>query len=424
MAFDTTTAADILKINYAKRISDWLNNATYFLTKIKRNREDYVGKQFYIPVHKGRNVGVGTRGESVALPAPGNQQYDKLVYTVKYLYGLVRLTGPAIESAKNNAGAFARAIDSEMKGLARDCNQMVQRQIFRDGSGLLTRCGTTSNATTVVVESTKYIYPGQIIDMRALSDGTGVSNGTGVVVLTVPSSTTFTVTTAVTTSSSHGIFLTGTRNSSAWGTSYDMWGLQGIVSTGNPGSGIGITDLLGTLTRTSNPDWQANSLTNSSVGRDLTLDLMQQAFDACDIAIGKTPGLILTNHAIMRKYANLLTPDRRYVNTMTFDGGFKGLEYNGVPVMADKDAGLSTQPQLLGGMYFLDLDAFVLMVLKDWGWLERGGSVFHLATGTLSSGAYTYVGNVDAWEAIYAAYQQLGIDNAKGLCWLGDINES
>lgn len=423
MAFDTTTAADILKIHYAKAISKWLNNATYFLTKVRRERESYDGKQFYIPVHKGRNVGVGTRGEGVALPAPGNQQFDKLTYNVKFLYGVTRLTGPAIEAAKNNQGAFARAFDVEMKGLAADCNQMVQRQLFRDGSGLMTQCGVTSNATTVVVESTKYIYPGAIIDMRALSDGTGVTNGTGVTVLTVPSSTTFTVTTAVTTAATHGVWLTGTRNASAWGTAYDMWGLEGIVSTGNPGSGNGITDLLGALTRTSNPDWQANSVNNSGTLRDLTLDLMQQGFDKCDIAIGRTPGLILTNHALVRKYANLCTPDRRYINTMTFDGGFKGLEYNGVPLMADKDAGLANYPQKLNRMYFLDLGAFLLLVSKEWGWLEQGGSPWHLATGTLSSGTYTYVGNVDAWEAVYGSYMNLAIDNAKGLCVLADLNE-
>lgn len=420
-----TQAANILKIKYEPPIRKWLNNYSYFLTKVKKNTKDFVGSQAYIPVHKGRNVGVGVRAEEAALPSPGHQQYDKLVYTTQNLYGTIRLSGKVIAAAKNSTGSFARAIDSEMQGLMNDVKDDHGRQIWRDGSGFLTVCGTTSNSSTVNVSSTKYIEPGMIIDMRAISDGTGVTSGTGVAVVTVPSSTTFTVATAVTTSSSHAVMKTGSRSSTAWGTAYEVWGLEALIDSSNPTTN-GITDTIGGLTRTGNTKWQANVLSNSGTNRDLTLDLMQQAFDQCDIEAGKTPGLILTNHAIMRRYFGLTSPDRRFTGSglITFDGGFKGLEFNGVPLMADKHAGLAQTPGTLNRIYFLDLGAFELHLLEDWKWMDRDGAILTRAVGTLTSGSYSYAGQVDAYEAALFSYQQLGIDQANCHCVLKDISES
>jgi hypothetical protein len=427
MALDTSTASNILKRRYEAPIRKWLNNSSFLLSKIKRNTKDFVGQDAYIPVHKGRNVGVGARAEGAALPIPGNQQYDKLIYTVVYLYGTMRLTRPVIAAAKNNTGSFARAVDSEMKGLAKDCNQDVQRQVWRDGSGCLTKCGVTSGSTTVVVNSTKYIQPGMIVDMRDLTDGSAVTDGTGVTVLTVPSSTTFTVTTAVTTAATDGVFKTGSRDGSAWATvKNEMWGLQALIHDDDINDETGLTVKVGQLARVGNTLWQANVLDNSGTPRALSVDLMQQAFDKCDIAVGKTPGAILTNHALVRKYGTLLTPDRRYTGggLVTFDGGWKGLEFNGIPVLPDKDAGLAETPDTLQRMYFLDLSAFELHQLEDWHWAQDDGAILKQAVGTISSGSYSYAGLVDAVEAIYAAYQELGIDTAVSHCLLDDITES
>jgi len=203
-----------------------------------------------------------------------------------------------------------------------------------------------------------------------------------------------------------------------------MWGLEALIGSGNPSTN-GLTDLVGGLTRTGNAKWQSNVLSNSSVLRDLTLDLMQQMWDACDIAAGESPGLILTNHAIQRKYGGLLVPDRRFTGGLqTFDGGWRGLEFNGVPVMADKDAGLAQTPGTLNKMYFLDMGSFELFQLEDWNWMDRDGAILCRAMGTLSSGTYTYAGLVDAYEAILTAYQDLGIDQANSSGVLADLAES
>jgi hypothetical protein len=425
MAMDLAAAADVLKTQYQGPIRKWLNNNRYWLTKIKRNTKDFEGKEAHIPFHSGRNVGVAARAEEVALPAPGRQQYGKLIYNTKNIYGLIRLTSQAIEASKNNAGAFARMLTQEMSGIAKDVDQDQQRQFWRDGSGLLTICGVTTAATTVVVDSTKYIEPGMIIDMRAFSDGTAVTDGVGVEVLTVPNATTFTVASAVTTAVTDCVIKTGVRDASAWGTAFECWGLEALISDANPTTS-GLTDTIGNLTRVGNTKWQANVLDNSGTPRALTEDLMQQAFDKCDIALGTTPGLILTNHAILRKYGALLTPDRRYTgkSLITYKGGWKGLEFNDVPVMADKDAGLAQKPDTLQRIYFLDLGAFELHVLKDWGWNQRDGAILKQSVGTLSGGTWTYGGYVDAWEAIWCAYLQLGIDKAQSSCLLDDIIES
>ena len=83
-------------------------------------------------------------------------------------------------------------------------------------SSILTACATTTNSTTVNVASTANIKVGDVVDIRATATGAAITNGTGVTVLTVPTDTTFTVAAAVTTSSSHSVYINGTHLGTSW----------------------------------------------------------------------------------------------------------------------------------------------------------------------------------------------------------------
>jgi hypothetical protein len=234
--------------------------------------------------------------------------------------------------------------------------------------------------------------------------------------------TTITVDSAPTaTDSGDVIILSGTRGlTTAWPTHYDMWGLEALLATTDP-TAFGITDTIGGKTKTGNTWHQGQVLSNGAVLRDLTLDLLQQACDLADIANNVTPGLIVTNHAIRRKYFGQLSASKRFIGEeKTMDGGWKYLEYNEIPFVVDPDASLTGTPGVLNRMYFLDLDSLVVITGKDWGWLDKDGSVLHLCTGTTSG----YTGPLDAYEAVLRCYREFGTEAAQNNVVLADIKES
>jgi hypothetical protein len=59
----------------------------------------------------------------------------------------------------------------------------------------------------------------------------------------------------------------------------------------------------------------------------------------------------------------LFAENKRFVNTVELQGGFKAISYNGIPIVVDKFC-----PK--GTMYFLNTDHFALHQLCDWQWLE------------------------------------------------------
>jgi len=408
----TTTIASILKEDYRGPVKDLINQSTILLSRLQRVKDGFSGNEIYLPLHKGRNVGTGARAEAAALPTAGYQQWDKALYKTKNIYTTIRLTGQAIASAKSNVGSFLRALDSELQFGAKDLKSNINRQLWHDGSSILTQTGVTGASVNVECQSTKFLKDlvGANIDICNGADG--ADRGYNKTISSVTDADTFVIDVATTTDVNDVVILKGSRNTAAWGTALEMWGLEALISASNPGNGI--TDTIGGITRVGNAWWQSNVLGNSAVVRPLTLDLMQQAFDQSEIEGSSVPGLILTNHACKRRYASLLVADKRYPpgGEITLDGGYKALEFNSVPLVADKDASLTLTPQVLQSMYFIDMAALKLLVLKDFGWLDEDGDVLKFVTG------------YDMWEAVYGAYLQLAITNPPACTVLKDIDEA
>ncbi len=76
------------------------------------------------------------------------------------------------------------------------------------------------------------------------------------------------------------------------------------------------------------PEWQANVLGNSSVARELSIDLLLQALDLTRVKAGKQPDRMFMGLGQRRKYANLLLPDVRFQPTV-LKGGYETLTFAG-----------------------------------------------------------------------------------------------
>jgi hypothetical protein len=127
---------------------------------------------------------------------------------------------------------------------------------------------------------------------------------------------------------------------------------------------------------------------------------MQKMFDKVEEAAGKDygPDMIITTRALRREYLELCQADRRTVNSMELDGGWKALDYNGVPLMVDNDA-------IDGEMYFLTLKDLQLYRMSDYDWMTKDGAVLSRLSG------------YDAYEAVLFRYAELGCNrrNTQGV---------
>ena len=173
----------VLKVYYLGPIRKQLNESTVLLKKLQRDSESVSGKNATIPLHFGRNEGIGRVPDGGALPA-GRQSYLDTIVPMKYNYARIYITGPTIEASRNNTGAFVRAVESEIKGALRDAKKDMNRQLWGDGSGALAVCDNTAANTTVVVDSTRFLTAGQLVDIGEV-DWCDHTNGAAVPIITV-----------------------------------------------------------------------------------------------------------------------------------------------------------------------------------------------------------------------------------------------
>ena len=439
MAQTLSNFDNVLKINYEGPIREQLTQEQVLLAHIVTDttRTTFRGKQTLIPIHTGRNTGRGARAEQGTLPTAGNQSHQNAIYNMAYNYGRISITGQTIEASKDNAGSFARAVDVEMKGLARDLKRDFNRQLWHAGEGLLTHCSVTANKTTIQVLNTKFIEPGMIIDLRQVNDGSlAVANSFSLTVSTVPNATTFTVaTTNMTTIANDGVYLAGSRDVTGatvndWDTPHEMWGLDAIVNNANPAVNYwdgeafqakngfttteSIENRLGQLDAGDITAWQGNMIDASAEVWDDDLDQFQRAYDESEIEGESSPGLILTSHAMRRAYGKQLQPLRRYGDKVTLASGWSGLEFNNGVVIADRDASHAWNPAnsntLTGGggsaesaygfnaVYFIAPSSLEYHVLKELAWEDMGGILVRAGVGTLG---------VDEYEAFMKQYTNL-----------------
>ena len=420
MAFtgmNLSDAANVLKTFYIGPVREQLNQGNVLLANLERDtsRTAFRGKEAYIPLHTGRNIGVGARAESGTLPAAGNQGYTSSVWHMAYLYGRVALTGPAIAASQGSEGSFVELLDSEMKGLLQDVKNDCNRQLWHDGSALLTDVKTASSgsSTTVTVDSTKFLSPGMVVDIKKRADLASITSGDGQTIQSITSATAFVMDTSTTTEVDEGVYVGGVASNS---TSREMWGLEAIVSASDPGNHgtEAAATRLGQIDRSSNTFWQATELSGTKVLDDSLLDL-QRAYDKAEIEGETSPGIILTSHATRREVAGALTSLRRFSEVGELKGGWTGIQFNNAVIVADKDASTTNDPAndtngvwdissdaISAGdfsrLYFIAPDSMHFQVLEDWQWMDEGGVLVRSGVGT---------SGVDEFEATLFSYQNL-----------------
>jgi hypothetical protein len=454
VAFPTTGVTlsrydEVLKRFYLPGIQEQLNHDTILADMIEAGEKDTSGKEFTINCHYGRSGGTGARADGGALPSGDYQKYQTMTVPMKYNYGRVEFSGPTIRATRDEKGSYAQVIDNEITGITRDLKKEINRQLWGCGYGILGRWRSTESTTSYTIQRA---YRAN----SAGGDGFGSAfggkylkeNGKAVpVVLTAASSaiTTATVDTtdmavsAVTDGGANlydtitctnpavteadGTFyvrpanmVTYNASNNTGGARLEMMGLRGIVTDTDLDT-IALDDdnntspaqdgLQGLVVATYT--WWKSEVDSHASGRyanqrQLEYTLMQKVFDKVEsnVGMGEGPNLILTTKAIRREYYEMCARDRRIVNNMTLDGGWKAIEFSGMPFTVDDDA-------IDGEIYFLTTKDLYIYRMSDYEWMQEDGAILSRVSG------------YDAYEAVLFRYAELGTTRRNSHGVLTDI---
>lgn len=388
MAADLTTLSNILKDLYLGPVQEQLQNDILIVQRLGTSSQELIGNQAVIPLHVSRTGGIGARPEGGLLPTDGNQSYRKINYDLKYLYGAIKVSGIAMLKTRSDAGAFLRALQSEIDGLKADLQKDTARQLYGDGTGALATLTAGSTTTVLNLASNEallkgQIYPNMVVNVGTLANPVSRSSSPGTVSSVDPAGNgglgTVTLAAAISGSGVAGEFIFRYNSTAASSVSYEMSGLQNVVSTST-----GTT--LGGLSATTEPLWDNVRVNNTS--GPIVLDNIEQAIGRVRINGGK-PSVAITSFGVRRQIFNQLSPQVRYMEPQNLKGGFTALQYGEYPIVVDVDAPY-------GKMFLLDEAQLRLFSPEDWGWLQEDGKVLKWDSG------------YDRWIAVMRRAMQLG----------------
>jgi len=431
---DLSAITDTLKYVYGAGITNQFadEKTTYNQFPVSARKPRGLGYEFSI--RYARAQGVGARGESQKLPDPLVGKFDKGRVTPKYIYGSIKLTGPMIEAAKSDVASFvdglADGVDDIYQSIVVDLNRMA----WNDGFGKIGTLSEASDTVDVVANGTwtvtmdndvgvRYCKPGMLVDFfnNGTVDQSVVASRIATIDATAntmemepndltyrpqhPFSTfasyTANDTTAVTTGAT--MVKMGSRQSATWDTdddSYEMMGLEGIYDDDT------LLESFENIDTGDYPLWRANVLGNSSVNRELSIDLMLQGLDLTRMTSGKDINIMRMGLGQRRKYANLLMPDVRFAPTV-LKGGYETLTFAG----GDGTVQLVIDP----------------MAQPNKIYMEPGGTIQRFEMSPLGWGnvdqQWHQVAGYDEWSAFLRLYTNLGTEQRNNLTLIKDLVE-
>jgi hypothetical protein len=367
-----SSGSAILKNVYQGPIIDLINEEIPVYRAAEKVKQGWSGLQIVRPLRTVRGMGIGATTDGGTLPKVGASTTVQAIIPAKYNYLRFGVTGPMIKASQNDIGSFVRSAAFELKMGYMDLKTDINRQLCFDGTATVATvsvASTASNSLTIagrtaiepalkyidvgftfdVIRSSAVVYPG--VTVVAITSGNqGIGSPTATITLDQPISC-LTTDTLV--------------RANAFGNE-----IQGLFYALDGGS----TTVYG-VNRSQALAYQGN-VTNATTlsSSQLSLSMLQNIFNEGLRRgnIGKY-NAIYSDFQTLAYYQKLLTPDKRYSNTMEGDGSFgnKGefyLEFNGIAWVPDKD--------MPGRIAMLPAEVLKLYVLCELEFSDEWGSMY------------------------------------------------
>jgi len=359
MTIDSSAIAYQLKRVYGNRITELFSRQTmtYNMFAKSSRKAEYRpgGSGYFFSARTGDLEGIGGRAENALLPEPLAGAGLQGTITPKLIYGVLRLSGLAIEVGQSSTEAFANVQGDAIANIYKSMIVDLNRQIWGDGTGLLATLSAASDALDTTDTWTitcnndrgvRFLRKGMIVDfyqstaidqssvasrvasvdpiaktaeMEAVA-ATGSGGSAYQAYHPIVAARTYTITTATVASGSYVVRYGARAATHVSTTTYEMMGLNGLYDDGT---------LLGTfegVSLTTYPEFKANIIDAGGVNRELSIDLMLQAMDMTATRSDETVSMIRMGLGQRRKYFGLLKDDVRYAPG-DFLGGYERLRF-------------------------------------------------------------------------------------------------
>lgn len=427
---DLTSITDTLKLVYGEGLANQFNDEQMTYNQFPKSDRKPAGLGHEFGIRYSRAQGVGARSESQLLPDPLVGKFDKGRISPKYMYGVLRLTGPSIEASKGNTAAFVETLSDSVTDIYESLVSDMNRQTWGDGFGLLgtlsTTSGTLSTSTTWTGtydndRGVQYMEPGMVVDhyestaidqssvasrISSINPSTKVvtfeaNDGTYKTNHPIVAAQSYSI--AAATIASGAFMVRSGARAAVHATSNTPVEITGLEAIYDDGTNVATFE---NITVSSNPQWKAGIISNSGVNRELSLDLMLQALDLSRVNSGKRISTIRMGLGQRRKYANLLMPDVRFA-PQQLQGGYETLTFAGgdgsIQIVVDPIA----QPNKI---YFEPADTIKKYELLPIGWGDLDQQM-HQRSG------------YDEWDQFLRLFTNIGVEQRNGLVLLKDLVE-
>jgi hypothetical protein len=429
---DTTAIGYEFQRVYGNKITTLYNQEamTYNMFNKSARKAEYRpgGEGYFFAVRQGSNEALGARVEGAKLPEPlkGDGVQGKIL--PKAIYGVLRMSGLAMEAGKGTLASFVDAKGDSVMDLYKALVTDLNRQCHGDGYGLLGTLSavatpSTSGTWTITLDNdrgVRYIRKGMVVDFyvsnaivtsAAAAKVQSINPSTKVVTMETmattyqgyhPNGGTYTAG-ATTIASGAEVVRYGARED-AHSTSTDahreLMGLLGMYDNG------ALITTFENINTTNDPEFKANILSNSSVNRELSIDLMLSSIDMTAARSSREVNQVRMGIGQRRKYFALLSPDVRYA-PLRLMGGYEklGFSQNGaVNIIVDK----FTQPNRL----FFEPDGVIQKYeLTPLGWGGFDPNKMHWRQ------------DYDEMSMYLRSYANLGVEDRTSLTLLTDLTE-
>jgi hypothetical protein len=347
------------------------------------------GEGFFGAINDYGNESGGAINETESFRTIDSEHYQQWKVSPKVIVWPIEFSGLVAKAADGDDESFVNAVvdalDQAKERLLKDEN----RQFFGLGTGLLASPSgaVASDVTSFAVDTTQYLRANMVVDIYSASTKSvtaqrisRVDRQNNVIYF----------------STSLGVALNATMEIvkenirvSAPSDGKEMMGLRGIVDDS--------TDLttFQNISAATNDDWR--SVRIDAASGNLTSDLMQRLLDDVATLGGDEPDLLITHRKQRRKYLDIVTADKRYLDGK-MDAGFTKLSFNGKEMILDNDCQASV-------MYALKKAAIRKFEVAPLEMASHDGS-----------DQFLRIANKDAYQAYWRHYSNFGTSkrNAHG----------
>lgn len=146
-SLDLTSFDSILKTLYqGQKVEDMTYKNNPLLAMLKKE-EDFYGKNYPLPIQYGK-----PQGRSAALATAQTNatasKFEDFLLTRKSDHAVCTIDNETMEASENNAGAFTKAIKTEVDGILDSLTRSLAISLFRDASGYIGQVNAEPTETT------------------------------------------------------------------------------------------------------------------------------------------------------------------------------------------------------------------------------------------------------------------------------------